>query len=204
MKNDFNQLKILLEDADILLSNFKKGDAEKFGLTWEKLHRAFPGLIHGKISGFGSDSDRVAYDLILQAESGFMAMNGQADGPPTKMPVALIDVLAGHHLKEGVLLALLHKKADNIGVEFEVSLYDAAITSLLNQATNYLMGNVIPTRIGSLHPNIAPYGEIFKTKDGCEITFAIGSNRHFEGLCKMLDLQYLINDSEIQRQSSQG
>ena len=108
-ENDHFQLIELLKDTDILLTNFKKGDVEKFNLTDDLLLEVNPRLIHGKISGFGSDSDRVAYDLILQAETGFMSMNGTEDSGPVKMPVALIDVLAAHQLKEGILCALLER-----------------------------------------------------------------------------------------------
>ncbi|MDZ7682799.1 MAG: CoA transferase [Fodinibius sp.] len=119
-----------------------------------------PSIIHGQISGFGSESDRLAYDLIMQAETGFMSMNGQPDGPPTKMPLALIDVLAAHQLKEGILCALLKQKdTPNQSFNIEVSLYESAISSLINQATNWLMNKNIPQRIGIKHPNIAPDGE---------------------------------------------
>lgn len=181
----------MIESADVLLTNFKKGDDIKFGLQDEKLKQLNPQLIHGKISGFGEDSDRVAYDLILQAETGYMSMNGQSDGPPTKMPVAFIDVLAAHHLKEGLLLALYEREKTGIGATLSVSLYDAAVSSLTNQASNYLMSGEIPKRMGSLHPNIAPYGEIFTTKDEAQICFAIGSDKHFELLCQFLNLSYL-------------
>jgi crotonobetainyl-CoA:carnitine CoA-transferase CaiB-like acyl-CoA transferase len=102
------------------------------------------------------------------------------------MPVALIDVLAAHQLKEGLLLALLQKQ--NKGQLVSVSLYDAAVCSLANQASNYLMAQHVAQPIGSLHPNIAPYGEIFKTLDQKDITFAIGSHAHFEKLCQVLNL----------------
>lgn len=187
----------LISDADILLSNFKNGDAEKFNLTDDVLRELNPKLIHGKISGFGDDSDRVAYDLILQAETGFMFMNGQADSPPTKMPVAFIDVLAAHHLKEAILLALFSREKNHEGATVSVSLYDAAVSSLTNQASNYLMSNAIPKRIGSLHPNIAPYGEIFKTKDDADICFAIGSDKHFTLLCSFFKLEQLIEDEKF-------
>ena len=156
-----------------------------------------PKLICGKISGFGSESDRVAYDLILQAESGMMSMNGTPESGPVKMPVAFIDVLAAHHLKEGLLLALLKRQENVIGTTVSVSLYDAAVSSLINQASNYLMTGKVPQRIGSLHPNIAPYGEIFQTKDEQLITFAIGSNAHFVKLCTFLGLEELIQDPKF-------
>jgi crotonobetainyl-CoA:carnitine CoA-transferase CaiB-like acyl-CoA transferase len=184
----------LIKSTDILVSNFKYGDEEKFGITDDVLRIINPKLICGKISGFGSESDRVAYDLILQAESGLMSMNGTPESGPVKMPVAFIDVLAAHHLKEGLLLALLKRQESGIGSTVTVSLYDAAVSSLINQASNYLMTGKIPQRIGSLHPNIAPYGEIFQTKDQQLITFAIGSDAHFAKLCTFLGVKELIND----------
>lgn len=194
--SDLEELKKLIQESDLLLSNFKKGDDVKFGLTAEILKEWNPLLIHGKISGFGSDSDRVAYDLILQAETGFMSMNGDAQGAPTKMPVALIDVLAAHHLKEGILVALLNRFKNHVGSTVEVSLYDAAVGSLINQASAYLMEGVIAKRSGSLHPNIAPYGEIFTSQDGKQLTFAIGSNRHFEELLETLSLRHLATEEK--------
>lgn len=196
-ESQFAQLIDLIKNADIFLSNFKKGDAEKFGLSDSYLQSINPKLIIGKISGFGSESDRVAYDLILQAETGFMSMNGTSASGPVKMPVAFIDVLAAHQLKEGILTALLNRTKTHKGSVVSVSLYDAAISSLANQASNYLMQGHIPQRIGSLHPNIAPYGEIFTTNDGKLITFAIGSNKHFELLCIYLDTPELISDTRF-------
>ena len=174
--------------ADLLISNFKKGDAKKLNIEDATLRRVNPKLIIGKISGFGAQSDRIAYDLILQAETGFMSINGEANQGPLKMPVALIDVLAAHHLKEGILLALLSKEARTINV----SLYDAAVSSLMNQASNYLMTHEKPKRQGNLHPNIAPYGEVFLTKDEHYITFAIGSDKHFRSLCTLLESEKLM------------
>lgn len=192
-QEDKNQFLDFIAKADILISNFKHGDAEKFGIEDAVLLKLNPKLIIGKINGYGEDSDRVAYDLILQAESGFMSINGSKESGPVKMPVALIDVLAAHHLKEGILVRLLERDRTGKGGTVSVSLYDAAVSSLVNQASNYLMTGIIPQRIGSLHPNIAPYGEIFETKDGALITFAIGSDRHFRLLCSFLEIDDLIN-----------
>lgn len=188
-ESDYAQFIEVIQDADILLTNFKKGDDEKFKITDAILKSINPRLIHGKISGFGVDSDRVAYDLILQAESGIMSMNGTENSGPVKMPIALIDVLAAHQLKEGLLLALLERTQTNCGKTVHVSLYDAAVCSLINQASGFLMENNVPKRIGSLHPTIAPYGEIFTTQDDQQITFAIGSDNHFTKLCHFLGLE---------------
>jgi crotonobetainyl-CoA:carnitine CoA-transferase CaiB-like acyl-CoA transferase len=181
-----------LKDTDVVLMNFKKGDDTKLKLDPKTLWKHQPKLIIGKITGFGSENDRIAYDLILQAETGFMSMNGTPESGPTKMPVALIDVLAAHQLKEGLLLALLQKQ--NKGQLVSVSLYDAAVCSLANQASNYLMAQHVAQPIGSLHPNIAPYGEIFKTLDQKDITFAIGSHAHFEKLCQVLNLATVLEN----------
>lgn len=196
-EEDRSEFLKLIEKADVLLTNFKFGDAEKFNLTDEVLKAVNPRLIHGRISGFGKNSDRVAYDLILQAESGFMSMNGTPDSGPVKMPVALIDVLAAHQLKEGILVALIQRMTDNTGKTVDVSLYEAAVSSLVNQATNYLNQGFVAKRVGSLHPNIAPYGEIFITQDDKLVTFAIGSNNHFFKLCQFLDCLYLVDDESF-------
>lgn len=199
---DNTTFKKLVSTADILLTNFKRGDDRKFGIEDNVLRELNPSLIIGKINGYGEESDRVAYDLILQAETGFMSMNGTPESGPVKMPVALIDVLAAHHLKEALLLALLERTKTKRGVSVSVSLYDAAVSSLVNQASNYLMSNLVAQRIGSLHPNIAPYGELFQTKDGATITFAIGSNTHFEKLCHLLSLEHLMLDPRFENNQS--
>ena len=199
---DYHKFIELIKVADVLITNFKKGDEQKLNIEDSTLRKNNKGLIIGKVNGFGIDSDRVAYDLILQAETGFMSMNGTAESGPVKMPVALIDVLAAHQLKEGLLLAMLDKKETGIGRTITVSLYDAAVSSLVNQASNYLMNQHIPQRIGSLHPNIAPYGELFETKDQDLITFAIGSDVHFGKLCEFLGLVKLVKDNKYNSNQS--
>lgn len=198
-KNAFLEI---IKDADVLITNFKTGDDEKFGIEDSFLHSINERLIIGKINGYGEESDRVAYDLILQAESGFMSMNGTEESGPVKMPVALIDVLSAHHLKEGILLALYEREQTGKGKSVSVSLYDAALSSLVNQASNYLMTGNIPKRIGSKHPNIAPYGELFETDDSAIITFAIGSNKHFEKLCTAIELEELVVDKRFSNNQS--
>ena len=194
---DHAKLIEMTNSSDIVIMNFKKGDERKLNITEEFLRKNNSRLIIGKISGFGNDNDRVAYDLILQAETGFMSMNGTEESGPVKMPVAFIDVLAAHHLKEGLLIALLEREKTQIGSTVSVSLYDAAISSLMNQASNYLMKNKIPKRLGSCHPNIAPYGEIFTTSEGHLITFAIGSESHFEKLCSFLSCGNLPEEKDF-------
>jgi crotonobetainyl-CoA:carnitine CoA-transferase CaiB-like acyl-CoA transferase len=110
------------------------------------------------------------------------------------MPVALMDLLAGHHLKEGILLSLLKRESTGQGDLVEVSLLQTAISSLINQASNWLVVNKLPQRQGSAHPNIAPYGESFETADGKLILLAVGSDRQFADLCTVLGLDSLAND----------
>lgn len=184
----------LAKEADIVISNYKAGDDEKLKTDYATLSALNPRLILASINGFGEGSPRTAYDLILQAESGFMSMNSEPNGQPLKMPVALIDLLAGHQLKEAILIALLQRYKTNKGSHISVSLFDSAIASLANQATNWLIGNNLPKPLGSIHPNIAPYGEIFETKDQHKVTFAIGSNKQFKQLCELIRFPTLATD----------
>lgn len=178
----------LVRQADILIASYKPGDAEKFGVDFKTISSINSQLIYGQITGFGSDNSRVGYDAVIQAEAGFMFMNGEPDGNSLKMPVALMDILAAHHLKEGLLLALLRRHETGKGELVQVSLLQSAIASLANQASNWLVAGVIPQKQGSRHPNIAPYGDFFKTSDGHEILLAIGSDVQFAALCNVLKI----------------
>jgi len=181
----------LVQQSHIVIASYKPGDAEKLGVDHATLSRDHPGLIYGHITGYGRESQRVGYDAIIQAEAGFMFMNGEPGGRSLKMPVALMDILAGHHLKEGLLLALLEKAMTGNGKLVEVSLLQAAVASLANQASNYLVGGKVPQKQGSAHPNIAPYGDVFITADGKEILLAIGTDRQFGQLVKILKIKDL-------------
>lgn len=183
----------LLKDMDIVLCNFKYQDDKKFQLDYETVRSINERIIYAQISGFGKEHRRVAFDLILQAETGFMYLNREAQQQPNKMPVALIDVLAAHQLKEGILLALYRRLQTGKGAYVHCALYDAAVCSLINQATNYLISQYNPSPMGSKHPNIAPYGEIFETKDKTLITFAIGTDKQFANLCDIVSMAHLAN-----------
>lgn len=178
----------LSRESDIVIASYKPGDAAKIGVDYETLRKLNPRLIYGQITGYGSDDPRVGYDAVIQAESGFMYMNGEPGGNPLKMPVALIDILAAHHLKEGLLLAMINRSRTGLGEFVEVSLIQAAVSSLANQATNWLIGGKIPQKQGSAHPNISPYGDIFSTTGGQQILLAIGSDKQFRDLCAILDI----------------
>ncbi len=196
-ENDLQKFYTLIKEADILITNFKKGDDLKLKVSYSELRTLNSQLIYASINGFGNESTRTAYDLILQAEAGFMLINGEPDSKPVKMPVALIDLLAGHQLKEAILIALLERERSKKGCHVSVSLFDSAVASLVNQATNWLIGGHLPEAIGSLHPNIAPYGELFSTKDYHTVTFAIGSDKQFKALCELLDLKELLIDEKF-------
>lgn len=176
----------LIRTADVMITSYKPGDAVKLGVDFSSILRINPRIIYGEITGYGSGDDRVGYDAVLQAEAGFMSINGEPNGGPLKMPVALIDVLAAHQLKEGLLLALMARMKDDRGRFVSVSLFDAAVASLVNQATNWLVAGQVPVRQGSSHPNIAPYGDYFSTADGKQILLAVGSDRQFADLCDIL------------------
>lgn len=187
----------LIAVADIVITNYKTGDDKKLGVDYATLSALNPQLIYGQITAFGETDPRLGYDMVLQAETGFMYMNGDANGNPVKLPVALIDILTAHQLKEALLLAIIKRMQTGEGSFVTVSLFDAAIASLANQATNWLIGNVIPQRMGSLHPNIAPYGETFATTDHKTVVLAVGSDRQFFNLCKLLNLNNLCTDARF-------
>lgn len=184
--DDYRKFENCLGDADILICNFKHGDAKKLKTDFDSIKYNYPRLIYANINGFSEENDRVAYDLILQAESGMMYLNAAPNQPPLKLPIAFIDLLAGHQLKEALLIALLKRSMSGKGMRIDVSLFDSALASLANQGTNWLIAHTLPQALGSLHPNIAPYGEQFMTKDGHLITFAIGSDDQFAKLSTVL------------------
>lgn len=183
----------LVSTADILITNFKKGDADKFGFNYSLLLQRYPSLILAEVTGF-DDEDRVAYDAVLQAESGLMSINGRPGDEPLKLPVAFIDLFAAHQLKEGILIALLQRMKNGKGSRVSVSLYAAALSSLANQASAFLNTGLVPEAIGSLHPTIAPYGEVFVCKDGQRVLLAVGTDDQFFRLLKILGLEQYASD----------
>ncbi|MFM7103874.1 MAG: CaiB/BaiF CoA transferase family protein, partial [Flavobacteriales bacterium] len=181
-----------LYTCDIVITNFKSGDEEKFSLTSADLHNINPTCIHAKIKGFTYDANRIAYDVVLQAETGFMYINGE--DTPTKVPVAIIDMLAAHQLKQGILCALIERQQTGKGCAVSCSLEDAGISGLVNQASNYLMQGIDAERMGSLHPNIAPYGEVICCAHDTSIVLAIGSDKQFGALCRCIGVSDLSED----------
>lgn len=171
---------------DIVITSYKPGDAEKLKMDYVTFQKIKPSIIFVHLTGYGPENNRAGYDAIIQAEAGFTYMNGKAGSEPIKMPVALMDLLAGHQMKEAIFLALYKRERTGQGQYIHVSLLQSGITALANQATNWLVGNYIPQAMGSDHPNIAPYGTIYYTKDQKPIVLAIGNDRQFHDLCNIL------------------
>lgn len=195
-KDQREELFVLLGESDVVITNFRRDAELKMGLDAESLRAHFPSLIISRITGY-EDSDRVAYDAVLQAETGFMSMNGEPDGEPLKMPVALIDLLAAHQLKEAILLALLYRERTGKGSTVTASLFGSAVASLANQASAWLNCGIVPRRQGSLHPTIAPYGEVFSCGDEKEILLAVGTDDQFARMLKVMNLEELASDERF-------
>jgi len=191
LQEDIQNVLNHIAQADVVIANFRRSSAQKMGLDADALRKKYPKLIYAQISGYGVNDETPAFDVVLQAEAGFMYMNGEKEGVAVKMPIAIIDILAAHQLKEAILIALYQRSISGQGASLHVSLYNAALASLANQATNYLMGGITPQRMGSLHPNIAPYGETFYSRDGKGIVLAVGNDKQFASLCNCLNLDAL-------------
>lgn len=199
LSNTTDQVKVhqWIKEADIVISNFKTSSAQKLQMDYETLKMLNPKLIFAHLTAFGANENRPAFDMVLQAEAGFLYMCGEQNRSPVKMPVALIDILAAHQLKEGILIALLQRYQTGKGSYVTTSLLEAAVASLANQATNWLMEGFIPQPIGLSHPNIAPYGDIFYTKDGQSVVLAVGTDGQFKKLCSILNQPNLANDDRF-------
>ena len=185
--NQKEELKRFIKESDIIITNFKEGDANKFGLTFEDCKKLNPKIIYAHIGGFFSSPKRVAFDVVLQAETGYISMTGNKNNY-AKMPVAMIDVLAAHQIKEGILIAMLKQKNNGLAYKVSTTLEESALASLMNQSTNYLMADHESSPIGTLHPNIAPYGDIVNTKDGEKIILAIGTDKQFHNFCGIVNI----------------
>ena len=181
------ELHYLAAEADIVLASYKPGDAEKLRADYATLAAGNPRLIYGHITGYGSENPRAGYDAVLQAEAGFMHLNAAGPGqPPQKMPVAMVDLLAAHQLKEGLLTALFRRELTGRGALVQVSLLDSALSALANQAATYLVTGHDPQPLGSGHPSIVPYGTVYRAADGRQLVLAVGSDGQFRHLCVAL------------------
>lgn len=207
---DRQELYAHVRDASVVINNIKLDSTRKLGVHPADIRAIKKDIIYAQLDGFDDeDAHRVAYDMALQAETGFLSMTGI---PPdqdssayannlAKMPVALIDVLAAHQLKEAILVSLIKQMKTGEGTYLRASLYGVALTSQKNQATNYLLVDHIPEPMGTLHPNIAPYGEILQFKDDIRVVLAVGSDKQFEALLKILNLVGMEKNSNFMQNS---
>ena len=177
----------LAAGADIILTSYKPGDAAKLGVAYDALAAANPRLIYAHLTGYGPASERVGYDAVLQAETGFMHLNAASlADPPQKLPVAFIDLFAAHQLKEGILTALYQREKTGRGALVEVSLLDSALAALANQGATWLTTGRDPVPLGSGHPGIVPYGTVYRAADGQRLVLAVGTDAQFRTLCGVL------------------
>lgn len=180
-------LKRLLTGADIVIENFKVGTLEGWGITSDWREREAPRLIHCQITGYGGRGprgDRPGYDFLLQAESGLMSITGFADGQPTKIGVAIVDVCTGMNATMSILAALNARHQTGRGQRIETSLYTTSISLLINVAANHLVSGRPARRFGNGHPNIVPY-RTFDASDA-PLAIAIGNDTQFARLARCL------------------
>ncbi|MDL0431708.1 CaiB/BaiF CoA-transferase family protein [Marinobacter sp. TBZ242] len=182
----------LVAESDVVLENFKVGGLKRYGLDYDSLKRVNPKLIYCSITGFGQDgpyANRPGYDFLIQAMGGLMSITGQPDSEPgagpTKVGVALTDIMTGLYATIGVLAALSHRDRTGEGQYVEAALLDVQVACLANQAMNYLTTGKAPTRMGNAHPNIVPYQD-FPTADG-NMVLTIGNDQQFVRLCDVLE-----------------
>ncbi|WP_449045835.1 CaiB/BaiF CoA transferase family protein [Paracoccus versutus] len=186
---DLERLRALIDQADVVVENFKLGGLRKFGLDYQTLSARNPRLVYASITGFGQDGPRAAqpgYDFLIQGMSGIMDLTGDPAGEPQKVGVAWIDIFTGLYGVIAVQAALAERARSGLGQHLDLSLLDCGVAVLANQATNYLLGGTVPHRLGNAHPNIVPY-QLFPASDG-HLIVACGNDRQFAALCRVLDL----------------
>jgi len=180
--------------SDVLVENFRPGTLERMGLGFDDLHAEHPRLVLCSITGFGAAEGRdlPGYDLVLQAVGGLMSITGPEPGAPTKVGVALVDVIAGLHATVGILAALRHRDRTGEGQRVEISLLSSLLSALVNQASGYVSAGVVPGILGNAHPSIAPY-EVYGVADG-HFVVAVGNDRQFAALCAVVERPELAED----------
>jgi crotonobetainyl-CoA:carnitine CoA-transferase CaiB-like acyl-CoA transferase len=184
LKEERQRLIEMVENADVVLENFKPGTLERLIGTIPKK------TIVCSISGYGATGprrDEPGYDLALQARSGIMSITGEADGAPVKVGVAWIDIITGLYAGNAILAALLDKERTGRIRHIDVSLWDCAVASLANQAQNVLASGTDPNRMGSAHPNLVPY-RAFEANDGWFVV-AVGSDAQWEKFCSISEME---------------
>ena len=194
---DLNRLTTLAAEADILVENFRPGALDRFGLGYDALSATNSGLIYCSVTGFGSGAgaELPGYDLLIQAMGGLMSITGEKNGPPQKVGVALVDVIAGLFATVGVLAALRHREETGEGQHVEVNLLSSLLAALVNQGSAYTLAGVVAERMGNAHPSISPY-DLYAAKGG-EVVLAVGNDRQFAALCKVLGAADLAHEDRF-------
>ena len=178
----------LAATADVAIENFAPGTLERWGLGYEALAAANPGLVFCSITGYGNDgpeAGRPGYDFAVQARAGWMAVTGEPDGTPMKTGFALVDVLTGQNAAIAILAALHERTRSGQGQRIEVALFDSALSGLINVAQAALVTGREPARHGNAHPTIVPY-EAFAAADRAFV-LAVGNDAQWQRLCTALE-----------------
>jgi crotonobetainyl-CoA:carnitine CoA-transferase CaiB-like acyl-CoA transferase len=198
-EEDLGDALALAGRADVLVENFRPGALVRFGLDYDRVRAANPGVVYASISGFGTGrgATMAGYDLMVQGASGLMSLTGAADGPAYRAGVAVFDVMAGMHAAIGILSALRARNDTGLGDHVEVDLLSSAMSGLVNQASAVVAGDAVPHRMGNAHPSLYPY-EPLPTADGAIIVIA-ANDRQFRQLCALLDLPDLPDDPRFAR-----
>jgi crotonobetainyl-CoA:carnitine CoA-transferase CaiB-like acyl-CoA transferase len=197
-EQDLAFVRQLIANADVVIENFKVGGLQKFGLDYDSLAVTNPRLIYCSVTGFGQDgpyAPRPGYDFMIQGMSGFMDLTGEPDGEPQKIGVALADIITGLYGAVAIQAALARRAETGKGALIDMALFDCMTGVLANQAMNYIASGVSPSRLGNAHPNIAPY-QTFAARDGY-LVIAVGNDRQFVNLCRMLGLDDLTYDRQL-------
>jgi crotonobetainyl-CoA:carnitine CoA-transferase CaiB-like acyl-CoA transferase len=191
---DLELAQSLARRADVFIENFRPGKLGDFGLDAASVLAANPRAVYASVSGFGSGAgaDLPGYDFVVQAVGGLMSITGEADGSPTKVGVALVDVLTGLHATIAVLAALRERETSGRGQHVEVNLLSSLLASLVNQGAGYINGAGVPAAMGNQHPSIAPY-ETLATSDG-PLAVAVGNDRQFATMAQALGRADLASD----------
>ncbi len=185
----------LAAEADVLVENFKTGGLAKYGLDYASIRAINPAIVYCSITGFGQDgpyAGRGGYDFLAQGMGGLMSVTGEADGPPLKVGVAMADLATGMYATVSILAALRHAERTGEGQQIDISLLDTQIAMLANQASSYLVGGVVPGRMGNRHPTVVPY-TTFAVTDGTVI-IAIGNDGQFRAFCQEMGVAELGSD----------
>ena len=188
----------LIAECDIVAENFKTGGLAKYGLSYDQLRQADPGLIYCSITGFGQSGPyamRPGYDVLIQAMSGLMSITGEPDGEPQKSGVPISDLMAGMYAAVGICAALRHREITGEGQHIDVAMLDTSVATLSMQGMNYLTTGVAPPRLGNAHPNIVPY-QAFATADG-HIILAIANDGQFDRFCEFARVAELCKDKRF-------